>query len=239
MASKNLQGDFQAYVDVLLKGLAVKLESADRQLMIRQALDTYSNHKPNTYTASVTGDGGFDYTINTTNFPSYEDGWSKFKAIEYPYDSGAADPNWLEDEDWTIYEGTSSTKYLRFLNATPSATETFRAVYTIPYAFDASGNVTIPATDFRAICKLAASYCLEAIASALIHTGDSTIQADAVNYRSKPREALDLAKAYLKDYEKHMGLAEDGSAPGVSLTKEWDTEFSFQSDFLTHPARWR
>lgn len=239
MASKNIRDDFQAYVDVLLKGLVAKLDAADRQLLIRQALETYSRDKPGTYTASVTGTAAFDYEINTTNFPSYEDGWSVFKAIEYPYDSSSADANWLEEEDWVVYEGTSSKKYLRFLNATPTTAETFRALYTVPYSFDSSGDVTIPASDFRAICKLAAAYCLEAIASALIHTGDSTIQADAVNYRSKCREALDLAKVYAKDYKEHMGIQEDQASPGASVTREWDVEYSFQSDFLTHPRRWR
>ena len=237
MATKNLRSHFQAEVDIRLKELQAQLDDAEKQALIEAALANYSQDRPATRSADVTGTAGFDYALNTTNFPSFEDGFSVFELIEYPYDSTDADPNALEDDDWTIYQA-GTTKYLRFVTAKPAATETIRAHYTYPYVFDASGNVDVPLSDFRAICDLAAAKNLRALASKMTSTGDSTFQADAISYRSKAREALDLAKAYEAAYTDHMGLG-DGKASGATVVSDWDTEYSFQSDFLTHPKRWR
>lgn len=238
MATKNLRDDFQLEVDQRLKELQNILDSAEKQSAISVALVEYSKDNPSTRSADVTGDAGFDYELSTTNFPSYEDGFSFFTVIEYPYSSTASEPNSIEDEDWIIYQA-GTTKYLRFITAKPAATETIRAHYTIPRVFDAAGDTTLPLSDYLALCDLSAAKALRAIASKFIATGDSTLTADSVNYRNKSREALDLAKKLEEDYRSHMGLKEGDSAPAASLTKDWDTKSSWQGDHLTHPARWR
>lgn len=236
MATKNLRDDFQVGVDLRLEDLKNALGSDEKQEAIGEALAEYSKDKPQTAADDITGDAGFDYLLS--DLASYEDGFSWITNIEYPYDSSAAIPNNIEDDRWAIYN-SGSAKYLRFLDVKPATSETFRAHYTIPYVFDDSDNVVIPLADFRALCNLATAYALRAVAAKFVHTGDPSFSADVVNYRSKSREAMDLAKVFAKAYRDHMGLKDDAPARGASVTVDQDMEYSFGGDFLTHPARWR
>jgi len=229
----NIRDHFQAEVDLRLKGLEADLADADKQKAIEQALDGYSKVKPDTAVADVDGTAGFDYELNTTNFSGWVDGFSVFIEIEYPYDADQATPVFLEAEDWIIYQGTAA-KYLRFITAKPAADETIRAHYTIPYAFE-DQQVTVPESDYYAICDLAAALALRPIAAKFTQTGDSTLQADVVDYRSKGREALKLMEQYLKDYNSHMGIQE--GTRFASLSADQDTEYAIGVDWLTHPRR--
>lgn len=235
--SYDIRSDFQAEVDVRLMELKEDMDDADKQRFITQAVQVvYSKDRPDTAVASVTGSGGFDYLLSTVLFSSWSDGFSVIKAVEYPYDSSSPDPNWLEDEDWTIYQGPAG-KYLRFTTSTPAATETIRALYICPYLFSAEA-VTIPTSDYYAVCDKAAALCLRATAAKFTASTDSTMQADVVNYRSKGSEALKLAERYDKDYAAHMGIKDgDGPAPATGI-KDLDTSYAFGADWLTHPRRW-
>jgi hypothetical protein len=236
MATYGLIDNFQAEVDARLKEQANILDDADKQRLIKSALTTYSRHRPDTAANDITGDTGFDYSVDDTNFPAYVEGFSSITAVEYPYDSTDAVPNTLESEDWIVYDGPSG-QMLRLLNSSPAVTETIRVHFSIPYAFSANA-VTLPDTDFYAICDLATAYVLRAIASKYIATGASSIGVDAVAYRSKAREAMDLAKVYEGQYESQLGITEGAQIRGASVVLDWDTEYSFQADWLTHPGRW-
>jgi len=124
------------------------------------------------------------------------------------------------------------------MSDTPSATETFRVHYTVPRTFDGSSDTVVPDVDFYPLCDLCASYCLDDIASRYVATGDSTIGADAVDYRSKMREALELAKKYKSRYDDHVGKGDAPVAP-ASYTVDLDDDMQNHVDHLTHPKRWR
>jgi hypothetical protein len=62
---------------------------------------------------------------------------------------------------------------------------------------------------------------LESLAAQYAQTGDSTIGADVVNYRTKSSEYLGLAKAARKRYFDHVGAQDDsgsGGKPGQRRT---------------------
>ena len=237
MAAYELIGDFIAEVDSRL--LELKGDVSDKERAVKSALVTYSKDKSDERTSDITGDGRFDYTINSANFPSYVTGFSQITQVEYPYDATQAEPNYLDGDHWKReIEGT--TLVLRLLYATPSSSETVRPHYTIPYVFaGAPDQVTMPDTDFYAVCDLGTSYALDGIAARLTATGRSTIEADAVNYRTKSGEARSLSQMFAKRYTDHMGIKEGGKAPATAVVTDIDVEFSFQSDYLTHPSRWR
>jgi hypothetical protein len=77
-----------------------------------------------------------------------------------------------------------------------------------------SVDSTIPDADFEAVCDYAGALCCEALAARYAQTNDSTIQADAVNYRTKSQEYLGIAKALRKRYDEQVGIQEGGTGPG-------------------------
>ena len=235
MATKTY-AQFRTGVDARLKQLENVLNEAEKTEAIEDALDQYSKDRPDTAADDITGDGGFDYLLS--GLTNYEDGFSWISDIEYPYDSSDARRNSIEGDRWEEYHN-GSAKYLRFLYDTPTTAETIRVHYTIPYEFSAGGAVVIPLTDFRALCNLAAAKALRFIAAKFLHTGESTLSADVVNYRSKSREALDLAKTYTDAYREHMGITEKGGPQGASVVNDWDMEYAVGVDFVTHPKRYR
>jgi len=97
---------------------------------------------------------------------------------------------------------------------------------------------TIPESDEDAIANLVASLCSEALASAYAHMTDSTITADSVDHKSKSQEFAARAKAKKKIYMDFLGIKE-GEVPPVSHTKDWDVNFPWGEDRLTHPKKWR
>jgi|10_taG_2_1085330.scaffolds.fasta_scaffold00180_22 hypothetical protein len=223
-------------------------EDAEIDQAIRQGALIYSRHRPRSKAADITGDAGFDYPINGTNFPGYVVGFSSLDEIEFPFVSTQADPSYLERDDWTIYDDGTDVN-LRFLTATPAASETIRAHYNIPRLDDVDGSVDIIDgtaavlidTDFYAVCDLGAAKLLRHIAAKLISTGDSTLQVDTINYRSKSAECIRLAESLEKQYKDHLGISDDAgdsSVPGASVDVDFDTEFAFGGDHVTHPGRW-
>lgn len=234
MGTYNLTTHFEAEVDHRLKEQDGLLDQSDMQAHIKSALWQYNRDKPNYRTDDVTGDGGFDYAVGSLT--DWSVGFSQLIDVEYPYSSTSAIPNMLKRDRWVLWT-SGDTEYLRFLYATPSATETIRVHYTVPRTFDVSNDVVIFDVDFYALCDLCASHCLDDIASRYVATGDSTIGADSVDHRSKMREALELAKKYKTRYDDHMGKA-NGVAPAM-VTVDLNDEMQNHVDYLTHPSRWR
>ncbi len=98
---------------------------------------------------------------------------------------------------------------------------------------------TIPASDEDAIANLAASLCSEALASAYAHMIDSTINADSVDHKSKSQEFAARAKAKKKIYMDFLGMKEGEVVPAASVTKDYDINYPWGDDRLTHPKKWR
>jgi hypothetical protein len=94
---------------------------------------------------------------------------------------------------------------LRLLVDVPESTETARITWTQPHANDAS---TVFPQDEDAVVDLASAYCFEALAAIYAQTGDASIAADIVNYRTKGQEYLALAKAARKRYFDFFGIEE-------------------------------
>lgn len=196
-------------------------------------VNIYSKHKPYVKTADYTAASSYDVTINNTNFPSWLDGFSDIKFIEYPADE-YQDPRDAEIgfDSWSYYE-KSGVKYVRFLDTTPS-TGTIRFTYTVKHSIAAAAVDTLfYDNDFAAFCDLATSICCRSISAKYGYFTDSTIGADAVEYRNKSDVWASRAKNFWDSYMKYM-------FPDISsafIQKDFDSVYGeLNLSRLTHDA---
>ena len=223
--------DFNVRVDQIIQDAKPFLAgTGDIDSAITSALETYNKDNPLIKVKSYTGDGGYDY-----NLPSdWVDGFSGIVGdVEYP--GGNQDPYFIAFEEWVIYQ-TESEKKFRFLNRSPSASETFILKYKAPHTLDDSVS-TIYSDDEEALSYLAASLCLMAIANRMAQSKDSTIGADVVAYRAKSDVFASRAKEHLKKYTDHFFATEPMKA--AIMIKEFDTGFLWGGSHLTHDPEYR
>jgi len=86
---------------------------------------------------------------------------------------------------------------------------------------------TIPESDFDGFCHLAASFAFEQLAALKIQSGDATVSADAVDYRSKSSEYRSAAKAHRALYDRALERGtEAGSLKAATGVKDLDRGLS-------------
>lgn len=201
---------FQSQRDVALRDAAGKLPSGDRDALLAQAiLQRYSKDRPRELVSDQAGNGTQLLGMPATGTDVFEDGFSFIRTIEYPL--GSVPPNFLLEEDWQLYR-TPSALQIMLLSVTPAANDTVRVTWTARHKSDGS---TVPDVDFEAVSDFAAALCYEALAGIYAQTGDATIQADSVNYRTKSQEYMGLAKAAAKRYFNHVGITADDKGAEV------------------------
>ena len=199
--------DLQTGVENAIQDQAGKLPVASVKLFIRQAiLQRYSKDHPLNMVVDIPGNGTSDLPLPE----GYEDGFSYITQVEYP--GGQVPAECLQDFEWSMYRSPTGL-VVRLLVDVPAVTEVVRMSFTQRHAPDAS---TIYAQDENAVMDLAASYCFEALAAIYAQTGDSSIAADLVNYRTKGSEYLALAKAARKRYCVFFGIEDDGKEQTIS-----------------------
>ena len=212
----------------------IPLAEADKILAISMAVKVHSRHKPRVVVEDESGAAAFDYALSL--LASWADGFSSIKSVEYPVDDDDETPDILPDDEWAIYEKPAG-KYLRFLAATPAATESFRVTYT---ALHTCTDVACTVDDFddEAVQALAAAYFCGMLATYYAQSTDSTIAADSVQHGSRSRDYAARAKSYRKLYFDHLGI-EEGKTPAASVTRDQDIKGSWAADKLTHRQKYR
>ncbi len=189
---------------------------------INAALMNYSRYKPLNVIDDVYGAGTDSIILPAGWSPEF----SSVISIEYPI--GDFPPTLLDEEDYIVINRAGTV----MLNFTLDASERVRVTYTMLRTAD-----DIPDIDLHAFCNLAAAYCLETLANIFAQTGDSTINADVVNYRSKSAEFAARAKRLMQLYKEHMGIREDDTTPPASAVSDLGMNYPGGADRLTHP-RW-
>jgi len=213
--------DILAEVIAIVKDDSGKLTNPDDyETGISAALMEYSRIKPLPVIDDIYGDG-----TSQVNLPA---GWtpefSVVRSIEYPI--GDFPPTVLDEEDYYITDRSGIVT----LNFTLAATDRVRVTYTMLRTAD-----DIPDIDLYSFYQLAAAHCLEILANIFLQTGDSTINADVVNYRSKSSEATARAKQLRKLYKEHMGVKEDDTTPAAAACTDMTMNYPGGADRLTHP----
>ncbi len=192
---------------------------------IAESLNRYSSHRPKNVSAVIQGTGKSDYGYPAGWVP----GFSVITDIEYP--TGNVPALLLKPDDWTIYVSPVG-EVIRILSETPGAAETFIVFFTV-----IRQEVDIIAQEYEAVVNLAAGLCCEMLASSYAQTSDPTMLADSVNYRTKSDEFTRRAKAFYALYDNIMGV--DKENPANSATRNYDKNYPWGGDRITHPRRWR
>jgi len=224
---------FQAQRDTALRDAVGKLPAGDRDTFLVQAiLQRYSADRPREIATDVAGNGTSLLDLPSSGSDVFEESFSAIRSIEFPL--GGVPPTLLLDEDFQLYRTPSGLKIM-LISETPASTDTLRVTWTARHKDDGS---TIPDPDFEAVCDYAAALCYEALAGIYAQTGDPTLAADAVNYRTKSQEYLGLANALRKRYYQHLGIdpsdAGTGVGPAIATGSLYETQGS-GLDRMTHP----
>jgi hypothetical protein len=226
----------QDYITAIghLVGGDLPLGEAEKIFAINTALKKYSGHRPRIVVEDEDGNDSFDYALSL--LADWTEGFSTIKSVEYPVDDTSETASILQDDAWQIYQKPAG-KCLRLLEDTPETTEDLRIVYTALHTCT-DAACTAPSYDEEALQILAASIFCDMLAAYFAQTQDSTIQADAVDHKSKASEYAGRARAYRKMYFDHIGIKE-GETPAASVTKDQDMPGSWAADKMTHPGRYR
>lgn len=204
-----------------------KLKDPDYQNAISAALARYSGDLQMLVAVDIAGTGSHDYDLPV----AWVDGFSEVSQIEYPV--GQVPEALLDKNDYALYLTPTGTK-LRLLYAAPNATESLRITFPV---LRTTGDIND--NDLDAFAALAASICFEMLAGIYVGSTDPTIQADAVNYRSKSGEAAARAKALFKLYKIQMNIPDDDDMPAAAVVGSNQLNYPGGIDRLTHPRRYR
>jgi hypothetical protein len=193
---------------------AGKLSSNEVVAAIEEAIaGRYSKDRPRQLVSDLPGDGA-TYDFPLSGIAGWSEGFSQIRTIEYP--AGEATPAYLDSGEWILYDSPSG-RSLRFASPLTNG-KAASVTLTAPHAADAS---TLPASDLYTVAVLSAALAARKLAAAYAQTGDSSIVADSVNYRSKSAEYLALARHLEQDYENYLGTDASRTAPSASTTESW------------------
>jgi hypothetical protein len=200
---------FQNQRDIVLQDAAMKLATGDRDALLQQAIvQRYSKDRSREIVTDMPGLGTSFVNMPASTPDSFEDGFSIIKSVEYPI--GQVPLSLVLEENWQIYRAPAPTGLqVLFIANQPMTSEVVRFTWTARHKPDGS---TVPDVDFEAVCDYAAGLSFAALAAIYTQTGDATIMADSVNYRTKGQEYAGLAKAAAKRYFDHVGVAADDKA---------------------------
>ncbi len=213
-------GRFAAVIVERVRDAAAKLSTEATQTALDAALAEYARDCPREVTLEISGSGGFDYATSawgaaesgTTAATRWVAGFSQLRQVVYPYVSTSRDLPVLDLNDLALVR-LPAGEVLRFLSATPLASEKFLVTFTRPHEVTV-GLSTVPPNDAQAVCSLAAAYALQTLSAYYAQATNSSLDADVADHRGRTSLYLDLARTYRAQYEQHVGRGDTaGQAP--------------------------
>lgn len=211
------------------------LTTADIDQGITRALQEYSVQDPRNDTQYISGDG-VTYEYPLPRF--WINGISRIHEIEYPADTQVRTV--IGQNDWEVLGqvlGQQPQYILHFITITPTGTpNNVKLRYTTAHRHDTLLD-TIPVTNYQAFVQLGAAYACLVLAARYSALGDSSINADSVDYKSKADDFLAVAKELRKRYEQMLGIGVDN--PPIGFFGQWSTTSSWGQDRLIHRHRLR
>jgi len=232
--------NFRSLLNTFLKDDAEYIKAEERERMITSAKKIYDGDQSREIVVDNTSADSEAYDFALPD--DWVDGFSVILGrIEYPIKSSDTwqQPQYVDDNDWIIYKTASTTK-LRFLTFIPASDYTFRYTYTVPHTIS-EASCTINTFDWEAVCHLAASFCFISLAAKYSQIEEPTIEADVIDYQRRNDECTALAKIHEDFYKGHMGIGIEKvlTTTGAQATKDFDMDYLFGSNYLTHPRGWR
>lgn len=223
----SLTAHYQPLVTRLVRDDASRITEPDRDNAIDLAVERYSQDRPRTLVEDITSDGTRALALPGAWVADF----STLVSLEYPI--GQFPPSLLTG--FELYQGPSTT--VVHLQSAPAASADVRAAFTARHVLSQASD-TIPQQHREAVASYAASILCEQLASFYSGEGDSTINADAVDHRSKASEFARRAKTLRTRYYDALGIdPKKNVAAGVVV--EVDMPSSTGAGRLTHPERYR
>lgn len=222
--------DYQTIVTELVRDDAGKIAAAERDRAIEAARLRYSKDKPRTKVEDVTPESSQLLPLPASWVAEFSD----LRALEHPI--GDVPPTYLGQDRYALYVSPSGTK-IQVLDGVAVAANSVRATFTVPHDLDHDTD-TIPLADRDAAACWAAALLCDQLAAFYSNSADSTLQADAVDHRSKAQEYASRARALRKRYHDELGIDEKKAAP-AGTTVNLDFADSRGEDRITHGRRFR
>lgn len=222
--------DFQTLVTDLSRDDAGKVSVAQRDAALAQAVERYSQDRPRDKVEDINGLG-----TQLLDLPAgWQDGFSTLTQLEYPI--GNVPPTLVPQDDISIYQ-TPAGQQIQLRYAVANAAANVRITYAVKHVLDA-GTDTIPASHRTPVAAWAAADLCEQLASFYAGQTDSTIQADAVDHKSKSAEFASRARALRKRYTDELGVNDRRNTASGVVVALTDRDSRGQPR-LTHPLSYR
>ncbi len=193
-----LSGDFSA----ILSGAVIKKTEAEMYLIHAMAL--YSKYRPLERIEKKTISSPTKiFDLPAVSGYEWQRGFSGVNYIEYP--TGNTPPLLLDETGFEIFLNDENIYKLRFAYDLENE---YRISYNVTHRFKDENppSATAPESDFYCISDIASGIYLLALASRYSQSSASLINADTVNYNSKPDTYRRLAKVHLGRAANWLGI---------------------------------
>jgi len=190
---------------------------------INSAVQEYQKRRPNIDVQEYSGDG----STNNIDLPTnWEESFSWILAIQYPVkDEGR--PQFLKSNEYQLIYTPTGRKIRLY---TPFASGETAWVIFIKKHIISSTEVTVPDTDFEAICAYASADCCSQLARYYAQTARATIGADVVDYWERATLYSEQARDLMEKFERHIPKEFTGSIGSWDLSPLGTDEFIFPRD---------
>ncbi|GBG03903.1 hypothetical protein AZSI13_32300 [Azospira sp. I13] len=203
--------DVQALVADLVRDDGDRISPEERDRAVTLAVARYSADRPRTAVQDVVAQGGSMLPLP----PAWEPDISLLTAVEVPV--GQVPPAYLPARSFWLYAAPGGLSIM-LATSQPQGRQvrlSFLASHVLSDVED-----TIPTLHREAVAAWAGSILLEQLANLHTNDGDSTIQADSVDRRSKGEQYAARARAAVKRYRELIGVADkpEQLPAGVQIT---------------------
>jgi hypothetical protein len=222
--------DFQTLVSDLVRDDAGKISETQRDNAIAAAVARYSKDRPRPKVQDVTSAEGGNYL----DLPeAWESDFSELQNLEYPI--GEFPPSFVSSQAWSLYAAPEGLSIMVGYSFPQDAV--IRVSFSIAHQVDSTED-TIPLGDREPVCCLAAANLCDQLAGLYSGDGDSTIQADSVDHRSKASEFSSRARALRKRYFDELGI-DTNKTVAAGVVVDLDLQSSLGGERLTHGKTYR
>lgn len=197
--------DFKKLVDGFVRDESERLSRADKESAIGLAVVRYGTDRPRRKVEDVVSAGG-----DTLPLPTAWEAESELLTVEYPI--GETPPALLACSIYTAPLGD----VLRLGDSLAAGAEA-RLTFSVRHVVSDVLDTVLP-SHREAVAAYAAALLLEQLAAAAINDGDSTLQADTTDRRTKAQEYAARARALKTRYGDALGLGSEGSNQAATGT---------------------
>lgn len=190
--------DYEILVTDLTREDAGRITPLQREKAIAAAVERYSQDRPRDKVEDINGQG--------TQALALPAGWqadfSVLRSLEYPV--GNVPPTVLAQDSYGLYLAPAGQS-IQLRAVIPIGVANVRATYTIRHQVGAAVD-TIPQQHREVVACWATAILCDQLASFYSGQTDTTMQADAVDHKSKAGEYAARARGFRKRYLDELGI---------------------------------